>query len=251
MRRTLKVLSALLSYPTAELQAAIPEMRAALDARSASAAAQPRSARSSLGGDRQRRSLRLAGALRAAVRPHALAVAATLRARARREPRPRPGDGGPQGPLRAPRTIHELERAARSSAAVPGVSLRDPGGRGPGSARRDIACAGGDPAAPEEAQVGLFVGVLLRPGAGASQAADRGGGGPAGRAGRGPQRSRRPRCCVGGGRGHVRSQPPLPRPSAARTISPPNCARRADPLLACRCRSPSAQSLRTASSNRA
>ena len=31
MRRTLKVLSALLSYPTAELQAAVPEMRAALD----------------------------------------------------------------------------------------------------------------------------------------------------------------------------------------------------------------------------
>jgi nitrate reductase delta subunit len=32
MRRTLKVLSALLSYPSAELQAAIPDMRAALDA---------------------------------------------------------------------------------------------------------------------------------------------------------------------------------------------------------------------------
>ena len=32
MRRTLKVLSALLSYPTAELQAAVPEMRKALDA---------------------------------------------------------------------------------------------------------------------------------------------------------------------------------------------------------------------------
>ena len=32
MRRTLKVLSALLSYPTAELQVAIPEMRAAVDA---------------------------------------------------------------------------------------------------------------------------------------------------------------------------------------------------------------------------
>jgi nitrate reductase delta subunit len=32
MRRTLKVLSALLSYPTVELQSAIPEMRAALDA---------------------------------------------------------------------------------------------------------------------------------------------------------------------------------------------------------------------------
>jgi nitrate reductase delta subunit len=32
MRRTLKVLSALLSYPTGELQAAVPEMRAALDA---------------------------------------------------------------------------------------------------------------------------------------------------------------------------------------------------------------------------
>jgi nitrate reductase delta subunit len=32
MKRTFKVLSALLSYPTAELQAAIPEMRAALDA---------------------------------------------------------------------------------------------------------------------------------------------------------------------------------------------------------------------------
>jgi nitrate reductase delta subunit len=31
MRRTLKVLSALLSYPTAELKAAIPEIRAALD----------------------------------------------------------------------------------------------------------------------------------------------------------------------------------------------------------------------------
>ncbi|MGE5510437.1 MAG: nitrate reductase molybdenum cofactor assembly chaperone [Bacteroidota bacterium] len=32
MKRTLKVLSALLSYPTAELQAAVPELRAALDA---------------------------------------------------------------------------------------------------------------------------------------------------------------------------------------------------------------------------
>jgi nitrate reductase molybdenum cofactor assembly chaperone NarJ/NarW len=32
MRRTLKVLSSLLSYPTAELQSAVPEMRAALDA---------------------------------------------------------------------------------------------------------------------------------------------------------------------------------------------------------------------------
>ena len=32
MKRTLKVLSALLSYPTAELQGAVPEMRAALDA---------------------------------------------------------------------------------------------------------------------------------------------------------------------------------------------------------------------------
>jgi nitrate reductase delta subunit len=32
MRRTLKVLSALLCYPTAELQAAVPDMRAALDA---------------------------------------------------------------------------------------------------------------------------------------------------------------------------------------------------------------------------
>ena len=31
MRKTLKVLSALLTYPTAELQAAVPEMRAALD----------------------------------------------------------------------------------------------------------------------------------------------------------------------------------------------------------------------------
>jgi nitrate reductase delta subunit len=32
MRKTLKVLSALLSYPSAELQAAVPQMRAALDA---------------------------------------------------------------------------------------------------------------------------------------------------------------------------------------------------------------------------
>jgi nitrate reductase delta subunit len=32
MRKTLKVLSALLTYPTAELQAAVPEMRAVLDA---------------------------------------------------------------------------------------------------------------------------------------------------------------------------------------------------------------------------
>jgi nitrate reductase delta subunit len=32
MKRTLKVLSALLSYPTAELKAAVPELRAALDA---------------------------------------------------------------------------------------------------------------------------------------------------------------------------------------------------------------------------
>jgi nitrate reductase molybdenum cofactor assembly chaperone NarJ/NarW len=32
MRKTLKVLSALLAYPTAELQTAVPEMRAALDA---------------------------------------------------------------------------------------------------------------------------------------------------------------------------------------------------------------------------
>ena len=101
MRKTLKVLSALLTYPTAELQAAVPEMRAALDPRSAPAAAQPRPARPHPGGTRHRRSLRPAGALRAAVRPHALAVAAPVRARARREPRPRPGDGGPQGPLRA------------------------------------------------------------------------------------------------------------------------------------------------------
>ena len=42
-----------------------------------------------------RRPLRPAGALRAAVRPHALAVAAPVRARARREPRPRPGHGRP------------------------------------------------------------------------------------------------------------------------------------------------------------
>jgi nitrate reductase molybdenum cofactor assembly chaperone NarJ/NarW len=34
MRQTLKVLSALLSYPTAELQSAVPEMRAALDTES-------------------------------------------------------------------------------------------------------------------------------------------------------------------------------------------------------------------------
>jgi nitrate reductase delta subunit len=34
MKRTLKVLSALLSYPTAELQAAVPELRSALDAES-------------------------------------------------------------------------------------------------------------------------------------------------------------------------------------------------------------------------
>jgi nitrate reductase delta subunit len=32
MKRTLKILSALIAYPTAELQAAVPEMRAALDA---------------------------------------------------------------------------------------------------------------------------------------------------------------------------------------------------------------------------
>src|SRR5512134_2553413 len=32
MKKTLKVLSALLSYPTADLKAAVPELRAALDA---------------------------------------------------------------------------------------------------------------------------------------------------------------------------------------------------------------------------
>ena len=35
MKKSLKVLSALLAYPTAELQAAIPELRAALDAEDA------------------------------------------------------------------------------------------------------------------------------------------------------------------------------------------------------------------------
>ena len=45
MAKTFKVLSALLTYPTAELQAAVAEMRAVLDAEALPAAAQPRPAR--------------------------------------------------------------------------------------------------------------------------------------------------------------------------------------------------------------
>ena len=37
---------------------------------------------------------------------------------------------------------------------------------------RPRTCPGGDPPAAEEAQVGLFVGVLVRPGAGRGQAAE-------------------------------------------------------------------------------
>ena len=103
--RRFKVLSALLTYPTAELQAAVPEIaRGARRGRRCLPQRNRAPARSHLlERDRDRRSLRPAGALCAAVRPHALAVAAPVRACARREPRPRPGDGRPQGALRAAR----------------------------------------------------------------------------------------------------------------------------------------------------
>ena len=72
---------------------------------------------------RDRRSLRPAGALRAAVRPHALAVAAPVRACARREPRPRPGDDRPQEPVRAERPRDRRRRAAGFRAAVPRIPV--------------------------------------------------------------------------------------------------------------------------------
>ena len=59
----------------------------------------------------------------AAVRPHALAVAASVRARARRKPRPRPGDGRPARALRQSWPGDDRERAARLPAAVPRIPL--------------------------------------------------------------------------------------------------------------------------------
>ena len=143
MRKTLKVLSALLTYPTAELQAAVAEMRAALDAEERSAAAQRRRSTASCDElatgdlyDLQERYV-------AAVRPHALAVAAPVRARARREPRPRPGDGRPQGALRAARPVHELRPSCpiicRCSWSFCPRGRRS---RGVRAARRDGARAG-------------------------------------------------------------------------------------------------------------
>ena len=74
----------------------------------------------------ERRSLRPAGALHPAVRPHALAVAASLRARAWREPRSRPGDGRSDQALRGRRLHADDERAAGFPAAVPGICLDAP-----------------------------------------------------------------------------------------------------------------------------
>ena len=88
---------------------------------------------------RGRRPLRPAGALRPAVRPHALAVAASLRARARREPRPRPGDGRSAQALRGERLHADAERAARLPAAVPGICLAAP------AARRRSSCSASRP----------------------------------------------------------------------------------------------------------
>ena len=113
-----------------------------------------------------------------------------------------------------------------------------PRGRGCGAARGDGARPGGDPPAAEEAQGGVFVGLLLRPGAGRRQAASRRRGGPDGRAGRGPQRPRRPRRGLGGGRGHLRScrraaaqgQRPGSPPSCARAPAAPACRRAKRPV---------------------
>ena len=73
-----------------------PGDRAAIDREALLPAAVRRQLDPAAERDRDRRSLRPAGALRAAVRPHALAVAASVRACAWREPRSRPGDDRPQ-----------------------------------------------------------------------------------------------------------------------------------------------------------
>ena len=109
--------------------------------------------------------LRVAGALRPAVRSHALALAASLRARARREPRPRPA-------MVDLKRLYEQHGLFMSSSRLPDYlprsarfCPRSPRRRRASAARRDGAYPGGDPAAPEEAQGALLLGVLRGPGA--------------------------------------------------------------------------------------
>ena len=139
MAATFKALSALLSYPTAELQEAAGEIRGALRAEAIVPPATRRRSRPADRRDRRRRSVRSAGALRAPVRPHALPVAPSLRARAWRKPRPRPGDDRPEEPLREERPRDQRDRAARFPAAVPRIPVDASDRGGARAARPDRA----------------------------------------------------------------------------------------------------------------
>jgi hypothetical protein len=79
---------------------------------------------------RRRRPDGRAGALHPALRPHPLAVAASLRACPWREPGPRPGDGRPHQALRGRRLHADHPRAAGLPAALPGVRGDPAAGRG-------------------------------------------------------------------------------------------------------------------------
>ena len=204
MKRTLKVLSALLNYPTAELQAAVPEMRAALDAERRL----PQKNRDRVDRlleevatrdlyDLQERYVLLFDRTRS--------LSLNLFEHVHGESRDR---GQAMVDLMALYERHGLAMAGNElpdhSAAVPGVPLRDSRGGGPRPARGDRPYPGGHPAAAQEAQGPVLVGVLLRPGAGRREAADRGRGDPSDGGRREPGGSGGARRGLGGGRSDLR-----------------------------------------------
>ena len=173
-----------------------------------------------------RRPLRPAGALRAAVRPHALAVAAPVRARARRKPRPRPGDGRPQGALRAARPVHRARASCRTTCRCSWSSCRR--SRRPKRAtcsprRRTFSRPSAERL--KKRKVAVLGRVLLRAGAGAGQAVERDRRGADARSRtRTPTTSRR---SMRPGRRRRSPSAPARRRlrNAARTAWPPSCVR--------------------------
>src|SRR5581483_8679156 len=111
---------------------------------------------------RDRRPLRVAGALRRSVRSWAVAFALSVRARARREPRPRPGDDRPQIALRAPGAYHRLPRASRLYPGLSRIPVDAATRRGPEVAWADGAYPQSTRGASREAGVALCLGAASR-----------------------------------------------------------------------------------------
>ena len=204
MRKTLKVLSALLSYPTAELQAAVPEMRAALDAE----ARLPQKNRDRL--DRLLEEI-AAGDLYDLQERYVLLFDRTrslslhLFEHVHGESRDR---GQAMVDLKA---LYERHGLFMSSSELPDhlplfleFLSQIPEAEARGLIEETAHILEAIRQRLKKRKVGVFVRVLLRAGAGASQAVERHRRGAERGARRGPQRPRRPRCGLGRGGGHLR-----------------------------------------------